>query len=435
MSAKQPGKLRILLIAEAANSQWVSVPLVGWSIANALHQITETHIVTQIRNRQSFIDNGYREGIDFTAIDSEKFARPLRRLATFLTGGEGKGWTTSMAFAALSYYYFEKIVWKKFKSNIKNQEFDIVHRVTPLSQTVPSLLAKKCDRVGVPFILGPLNGGVPWPKGFEKERHGEGEWLSYFRGAYKLLPGYRSTLRYSKAILVASKITRSQLPIKYQDKCVYIPENAINPERFNKQVTATGTAPLRACFVGRLVPCKGLDLLIEAAAPLLQAKRMIIDIIGDGPVRTELNALIEKHAVQEQVNLLGWVEHSKVQEIMCNSSILTFPSIREFGGGVILEAMALGIVPVVVDYAGPGELVDEEVGIKVAIGSKEAIIRDYRVALEKIVNGEYDIKKLSVQCLTRINEKYTWAAKAHQFIDIYNWVLGVSGKKPAPFGE
>lgn len=413
------GNYRVLVIAEAANPEWASVPLVGWSLANALREVVDAHLVTQIRNREAILRAGLQEGKDFTAINSEKIARMIWRLVGLLRGDSGKGWTIGAALNVISYYYFEHLVWRQFGDAICRGEYDIVHRITPLSPTVPSRLAIKCAKAGVPFVLGPLNGGVPWPKDFDAARRQEREWLSYVRSAYKWLPGYRSTLGSAAALIIGSRYTLSQIPAEHQAKCYYLPENAIDPQRFNRVAAPYDGEVLRACFVGRLVPYKGADMLLEAAIPLLKEGRLFIDLVGDGPMMQSLRSLVEREELHAHVCLHGWVEHAKVQDIICRCQVLAFPSIREFGGGVVLEALALGIVPLVVDYAGPGELVDEQVGFKIPIGSRESIVAALRAKLMEILANPNDLSMLAATGRARIEQHFTWSSKAKQICAIY----------------
>lgn len=425
-------KPRVLLIAEQANPEFVSVPLEGWSHSRAIARVADAHLVTQVRNREAILRAGLVEGEDFTAIDSEKVAARMHALSGVLRGGKGKGWTTVMALNAVSYAYFEKLVWKQFGPAIKRGEYDVVHRLTPLSPTLPSSLAKKCKTAGVPFVWGPINGGVAWPKAFNAARRAEREWLSYVRDAYKLMPGYRATRQHAHTIIVGSTATYDQVPDRYHDKCVYIPENAIDPSKFvaTRTRTVAPGEPVKLAFVGRLVPYKGADMLLEAVAELVREKRVTVTIIGDGPEREKLEGIVESEGLADGVNLAGWVEHAELQHTLAEHDVFAFPSIREFGGAVVLEAMAVGLIPVVVDYGGPGELVTDRTGYRVAIGPRESIVRDFRAAIQKIVDAPDALEPMSRAARHRVEQNFTWAAKARQVAEVYAHATGQSATRP-----
>lgn len=432
---------RVLLVAESANPEWVSVPLEGWSHCRALAELVDAHVVTQVRNRDAMVRAGWQEGREFTAVDSERIAAPVHRFDTWLRRTTGLGWTLTTALGSFSYYSFEYALWKQFGNAIRAREYDIVHRVTPLSPTTPSLiLARGCRDAGVPFVWGPVNGGVSWPKGFADVQHAEGEWLSYVRNAFKLLPGHRST-RSSAAALIAGSISAWEQFEPYRDRCVYIPENAVAPERFPQLAQAdtpdgagngvrgdVDDRPLRVAFVGRLVPYKGADMLLLAAAPLVKSGRLVLDIIGDGPEMERLRALREQQGVTEGVLLDGWVPHQKLQERLVQAQVFGFPSIREFGGAVVLEAMATGLVPVVVGYAGPDELVTEGTGIRVPLGNREQIIRDVRDALTRLLDDRRLLSQMAARAKQRVLGSFTWDVKARQVLEVYRWVLGERSK-------
>lgn len=426
---------RILIIAEAANPEWVSVPLIGWSLSRALAQVADVHLVTQIRNRDAIIRAGLEEGTDFTAIDSEAFARPLWAIGEKLRGGGGKGWTTLQLINALSYPHFERLIWRQFGADIRAGRYDIVHRVTPLSPTISSPLAAKCARAGVPFVLGPLNGGVPWPREFDAERRQEKEWLSYIRGVYKALPGRRRALKHAAAIIAGSRHTEGEIPADMRAKTFYIPENAIDPARFAKRATPGGEGPLRASFVGRMVPYKGPDMLLEAASPLLRDGRMRLDMVGDGPMLPGLKAQAEALGVAAAVTFHGWMEHGSVQDVLAGSDLMAFPSIREFGGGVVLEAMALGVPSLIVDYAGPAELLTPGTGWKTPLGDRATIIAGFTDQLERLEQDRPALARAGLRGLDQVAARFTWARKAGQISEIYKWVLGECNDRPEPMAE
>ena len=113
--------------------------------------------------------------------------------------------------------------------------------------------------------------------------------------------------------------------------------------------------------------------------------------------------------------------HEEAQDVLKNCHLLCLPSIREFGGGVVLEAMALGVPPLIVDYAGPGELVKPEWGMKVPLGSRDEIIEHFRQKLEHLSSDRSALDSMSIAGAARIASHFTWERKAEQVLQVYEW--------------
>jgi glycosyltransferase involved in cell wall biosynthesis len=428
----------VLLIAEMCNPEWVSVPLVGWSHARALSRIADVHLVTRSYNRPNILKHGLREGADFTAVGSGPVEDAVTRLGRLLRGGDTVGWTIATAFSSFTYYGFEARAWRLLGTRIRGGEFDLVHRLTPVSPAVPSPIAPRCRRAGVPFVVGPLNGGVPWPPGFEYARQGEREWMSLLRPAHRLLPGYRATRRCASAILVGSRVTRAEIPARDADRCVYVPENGFEPSRFGRSVSGEVRLPIRVAFAGRHVRLKGIDLLIRAAAPLVRDGSVVLDLIGDGPETPRLKEMARSEGIVDGVEFPGWVSHEKLQDRLVRSDVFGFPSVRDFGGGVVIEAMALGLVPVVLDYGGPGEIVSPRTGFAVPMGGPPQVIEGLRSALSRLASDPTAIRPMGERAKRRVLSLFTWDAKAAQVLAVYQWVRGLAPVRPdfgTPFAD
>ena len=198
--------MKVLLLADHCNPTFSSTPYFGYQIVRAIAKRSEATLVTQVRNRGS-LNKEDIGATELSFVDSEYAARPIWRLGSWLKGDPNKAMTLGVALSYPSSLAFDWEVWKKFGARIKSGEFDVIHRVTPLSPTTPCPLVNWSP---VPVVIGPVNGGLKWPKAFGAELAREREWLTYLRGFHKWLPYYTSTYEKAAAILADSP-TRSTI--------------------------------------------------------------------------------------------------------------------------------------------------------------------------------------------------------------------------------
>ncbi len=122
------------------------------------------------------------------------------------------------------------------------------------------------------------------------------------------------------------------------------------PDRPAPEQAMPTTGKPRFAFMGRLVPEKGVPWLLRA---LRHVKADIqVDIAGDGPLRSELEAYCTRNDLKDVVTFHGWVDQPKVRQLMADARSIVFPSVWEEPAGLItLEAAAAGR-PVIASKAG-----------------------------------------------------------------------------------
>src|SRR5262245_4726681 len=425
-------RLRVLLIAEACNPTWTSVPLVAYNPARALPARPDLRVtlVTHVRTRDGLATSDIGKLADLVFIDNEFIARPVYKLARLLRGGEQLGWTIDTAMAWPSYVVFEHMVWNKFGRRLGRGEFDLVHRITPLSPTAVSPLAAKTD---VSMIAGPLNGGLRWPKEFPELVRREREWLVPLRNLYKLLPYHRSTYRHLAAVITASRSTAAEIPRNFRGLRFHLPENGVDPGRFpiaDRWPEPAGR--FRFVTVGRLVPYKGLALTLGSVRRSAALQQCELVVIGDGPDRPAHEEFVAGHGLGACVTFRGQLPQAEVAADMRRSQTFVFPSLREFGGGVILEALACALPSLIVDYGGPGELVTDATGIKLPMRPREELVELLRKAMERLAADPTACRRMGESAAAEVRREHTWDAKAGRVAEIYRQVLAATGTGVQP---
>jgi glycosyltransferase involved in cell wall biosynthesis len=156
--------------------------------------------------------------------------------------------------------------------------------------------------------------------------------------------------------------------------------------------------------VGRLSEQKGHLVLLEAAYRLAtEGLNFKLVLVGDGPLRPQIEALIAEFKLQNRVEITGWANNDLVAHYIINSRAMVLASFAEGLPVVMMEALALGR-PVIGTYvAGIPELIEPEVcGWLVPPGSVEALTSAMRKVLElpnqKLQQmGEIGAKRVALQ--------------------------------------
>src|SRR5271157_662109 len=419
-------RLRILVLASFCDPEDVSMPYVAYSHAAALGKLHDVTLVigspveTHVRRA-----NGPFRSIEVVRMPT------LERIQAWSFRRIFKSNFDSQALTAFGYPFSLAFVWhawRQLRPRILAGEFDVVLRLLPLTAVLPSPFAFFLRKGPIPFVIGPLNGGLPWPPGFsqlEKQK----EWVSNLRNLYRYLPFARSTYRNAAAIMAASSQTCAEFA-KYHDKLFFVPENGINRSLCSDDSRSTDSAAkLELIFVGGLVPRKACDLALRAAAPLLRSDLARFTVVGDGPERNSLEQLVKALGIENAVVFCGWLSHAEVLKHLQSADVLAFPSVRDFGAGVVFEALASGAVPVVADFGGPGDIVHSDVGYKVPLTNESEFVANMEKILTELARNREHLERLRQQGMAYARERLTWDAKAQDTTRVLRWVLR-QGPKP-----
>lgn len=201
-----------------------------------------------------------------------------------------------------------------------------------------------------------------------------------------------------KALALAEKVERAAFTVtvssfsksqlyrwcaKEQWSKIHVVHCGVDNE-FLAQIPVAITTEARLVCIGRLCEQKGQLLLVEAAGQLAaEGLRFKLVLVGDGPLRTEIEAMIARLNLQEHVEVIGWAINSEVRQHILASRAMVLPSFAEGLPVAIMEALALSR-PVISTYvAGIPELVEPGVcGWLVPPGSVEALTVAMRAALQ-----------------------------------------------------
>lgn len=248
-----------------------------------------------------------------------------------------------------------------------------VFRGFGLSSTISSFLLTK------PFVFN-------WAYDYQK--------FLKIEDNYLLIPFFKLLERL--AFFRANKIlvaTKEKIKTLKNSKFIYL-SNGVDLKNFNSKKLGKGLV-----FVGRLEKQKNLYFLINAVSKLPSAQRAIT-FIGQGSQESSLVKYASKQKVSHKI--LPPVKNTDMPKLLRRFSILTLTSLAEGSPKILLEAMAIGLVPVVTDFPTSREVIDD---------GKNGYITKYETAeysrrLETLLEDDKVLAKMSQNAKQTITDNF-----------------------------
>lgn len=226
--------------------------------------------------------------------------------------------------------------------------------------------------------------------------------------------GERSAARFADKIIVLSRGVQNYFYTTYNRETVFIPNGVNKPEiRDANLIRKLWNLEKNnyVLFLGRIVPEKGLQYLIEAWKSLKTDKKLVI---AGGSSDTESFMDELKSAANDNVIFTGFQQGRVLEELYSNAYIYTLPSDLEGMPLSLLEAMSYGNCCVVSDISECVEVIEDK-----AVTFKKSNVSDLKRVLQELLDNPVLVERFKEEASNFICSKYNWDDVVDRTLELY----------------
>jgi len=409
--------MKILLSAYSCLPTDGSEPGIGWNWARGIaangHEVV---VLTRAVNEpgiEEYLRSHSIGNVRFVYHDLPRAFRPLYRLPL-----------GNYAFYLLWQYTAARLAGSLHGAG----RFDRVQHITWGSFRVPSFMG----RLGIPFTFGPVGGGEDTPPLLRSGLGWRGRLWDALRrlSSAAMAPWMVSTYTSATEIVATTPETRDAIPQQFHAKCSCRQAVGVDPAlaALNRCSPSPRRDPARLelLFVGRLLPWKGVHLVLKALAALGEKRSPVhLTVIGSGADLGRLKRMARHLRLDTTVSWVAWMPRDALLGLYPQFDLFVFPSLHDSGGMAVLEAMSFGLPVLCLDLGGPGTAVKDGCGqvIPVRHRSEREVVDSIAAFLARIAADRGSLEPLSRAARARA-ASLTWQANVDA-------VYGVSHASPA----
>lgn len=417
-------RLQVIIVAENASARFGGEAVLPLHYFRRLRQRdADVRLIVHERVRDELTAELGDAISDVTFVSDTALQVALDRVGRRLPG-RLRDFTTAWLISVLTAVRQRGAVKRLIKSGFGH----VVHEPIPVSPKLPSFMYG----FGIPVVIGPMNGGMNFPAAFQSRESAMtrviinlGRTLSTTVNA--LVPGKKK----AALLLYANPRTAAALPANASPHRALMVENGVDlgvwsaPE---SEPVRDASEPVQFVFMGRLVAWKAVDVLLEAVALTSRQVDLKLVIVGDGPERSNLEALSDRLELSSKVEFMGFQAQSVCAAVLARSRALVLPSLYECGGAVVLEAMAASKPCIATDWGGPSDYLTPDCGFLVAPTSREHMVNEFARLLVQLAKDADLASMLGAKGRLRVAAEFDWNRKIDTILKHYVAVVGAKSQ-------
>ena len=401
--------MRVLLIAPACDGEDVGEAWVAFQWAQLLAERHELTLVTSVKEGHTPM-TAQLPGARVVEWPEPSGIGRLERLNSLMQPG---------------YVPFHLRARRWIRARLaEGERFDVAHQVVPGAMRYPS----PAVGLGIPLVIGPVGGSLDSPPAFVADEGATPWWQRLRRlDAWRIHhdPLLRRTYESADCVVGVADYVREFLEGVRVRRFELMSETAVHS--VHDPVDRSGrTGPVRLLHVGRTVRTKGLRDVIGALGHLRDLD-VTLDVVGDGNDREACEARAAELGVADRVTFHGKLPRAEVDGFYERADVFVFPSYREPGGNVALEAMSFGLPVVVCRRGGPGANVTDECAFRLEAESPDQLARDTAAAVRSLVEDPELRARMGAAGREHVLTHHLWSQRLARMEELYAELATTTG--------
>lgn len=417
--------MRILLSAYACEPNRGSEAEIGWGIALELAGKHEVWVLTRANNKavhdREFARTGQPANLHFLYYD-------LPAWMFF--------WKWGKRFFLFYYYLWQMGSYCAARRFLQDKAVDVVHHLTGGMDFFPSGMSL----VGKPFVWGPV-GGEDTPEEIKNNLPLPDRLREMKRCALRYVlrhfdPFMAFTRRRADLIVCYSSPwakTAWNCLARYRPKIrPGVQTGLLLDHRYDRRKKSFARhSPFTVMYAGHLIHWKGGRFVAEAFARFARqegiAARLVV--IGDGPLRGEMERVFAEAAVADRVQFLGFLPMQELLDTLPQGDVFFYPTYHHGLANICLQAMVMGLPMVCLEGDGIATAIAKGGGIAVPVGEYRTINERLAAALTELYHDEAGRVAMAQRAQQIVMEEFQYKVLAQRLDTLYAEAVALHGTR------